>query len=262
MTWRPHMLALDIDGTLVDGAGNLPPEIYEGVQRALAAGVKVVLATGRGWRDTQPVFDQLDLPPGLAVSSNGAVLVEHPPTRIIREVTFDPRDVLTRVAREAPQALVAVEDVGRGYRVTNSVDWPPNELAGEITVCSMAELASAPVSRVVVRDPRSSDQAFFDLAHKLGLEGVSYTIGYSAWLDIAPEGINKASALADVCSRLGIQRRDVLALGDGRNDIEMLQWAGRGVAIGDAPPEVKEAADAVTGKFADGGTADELSRWF
>jgi hydroxymethylpyrimidine pyrophosphatase-like HAD family hydrolase len=54
----------------------------------------------------------------------------------------------------------------------------------------------------------------------------------------------------------------VLAFGDGRNDIEMLRWAGRGVAIGDAPPEVQQAADAVADPFADGGPVAELRRWF
>ena len=54
----------------------------------------------------------------------------------------------------------------------------------------------------------------------------------------------------------------MLAFGDGRNDIEMLRWAGRGVAIGDAPAEVRSAADAVTDTFADGGPVAELRRWF
>ena len=65
-----------------------------------------------------------------------------------------------------------------------------------------------------------------------------------------------------MCADLGLGPSDVLALGDGRNDIEMLRWAGRGVALGDAPYEVREAADHVTGAFGDGGTAKELLRWF
>jgi hydroxymethylpyrimidine pyrophosphatase-like HAD family hydrolase len=64
-----------------------------------------------------------------------------------------------------------------------------------------------------------------------------------------------------VAERLGVDRADVLALGDGRNDLEMLRWAGRGVALGDAPDEVKDAADHVTGRFDDGGTVEELQRW-
>ena len=70
------------------------------------------------------------------------------------------------------------------------------------------------------------------------------------------------SALAGLATSLGICADDVLALGDGRNDVEMLAWAGRGVAIGDAPDVVKAAADAVTGPFDELGTVAELDRWF
>jgi hydroxymethylpyrimidine pyrophosphatase-like HAD family hydrolase len=91
---------------------------------------------------------------------------------------------------------------------------------------------------------------------------VTYFVGWSAWLDIAPEGVNKATALAEVALGLGVPAADVLAFGDGRNDIEMLRWAGRGVAIGDAPGEVRQAADDVSVPFADGGPVFELRRWF
>ncbi len=81
-------------------------------------------------------------------------------------------------------------------------------------------------------------------------------------LDIAPAGVNKASALAGLATSMGIQAADVLAMGDGRNDVEMLTWAGRGVALGDAAPEVQATADHVTARFDQGGTAIELDRWF
>lgn len=260
MTWQPRMLALDIDGTVVDHDGTMPDEIRAAVHRALTAGTDVVLATGRAWHSTRPVFEQLGLPPGPAVASNGAVVVQYPPVQYLREVTFDPGDVIERVARIAPRTAIGAEIVGIGYRV--SQPFPDGELDGEIHVVDLDELAAHPVTRVILRDSSVSHDDFTAMAHRLGLEGVSYSIGYSSWLDIAPQGINKATALAGLCAELGIDRADVLALGDGRNDIEMLEWAGRGVAIGDAPAEVREVADAVTGRFAEGGTAAELARWF
>jgi hydroxymethylpyrimidine pyrophosphatase-like HAD family hydrolase len=115
---------------------------------------------------------------------------------------------------------------------------------------------------VILRDPTRSDSDFISLARHLGLHGVTYFVGWSAWLDIAPEGVNKATALAEVAEGLGVGAADVLAFGDGRNDIEMLRWAGRGLAIGDAPDEVKAAADEVTARFIDGGPIAELRRYF
>lgn len=260
MSWRPRLVALDIDGTVVDHDGMLPEAVWHAVERVRRAGVPVVLATGRSWHGTQPVFDALALPPGPAVSSNGAVTVTYPPLQITQRVMFDPSDVIDKVADLAPHALIAVEEVGRGYRLSG--EFPPGDLTGEMIYESLEELRSRPVTRVIIRDPGSSDEEFLQLAERLGLHGVSYFIGWSAWLDIAPEGVDKASALAEVAADLGVEAADVLALGDGRNDIEMLTWAGRGVALGDAPQEVQEIADDVTGLFEEGGTVTELDRWF
>jgi len=123
------------------------------------------------------------------------------------------------------------------------------------------ELISEPVTRVIIRDPSSSAEDFLELAPDLGLHGINYFVGYTAWLDLAPEGVSKASALSKVAAELGVVAAEVLAIGDGRNDLEMLAWAGRGVAMGQAPDEVKAAADAVTGTWAEDGVAHELGRW-
>lgn len=260
MSWRPHMVALDIDGTLLDHAGRLPQQVVDAVGNVRAAGIPVVLSTGRGWAGTKPLAEALRLPPGQHVSSNGAVRVSYPPLELLEQVTFDPSDVVERVLAEHPEAMLAVEVIGRGFKVNRP--FPEGELTGEMVTVELSELVAKRVTRVVVRDPNASEDDFIRMAHRLGLQGVSYFIGYTAWLDIAPSGVDKSYGLAAVCLDLNIDQADVLALGDGRNDIEMLTWAGRGVALGDAPAEVQAAADHVTGLFAEGGTVEELLRWF
>jgi hydroxymethylpyrimidine pyrophosphatase-like HAD family hydrolase len=121
---------------------------------------------------------------------------------------------------------------------------------------------SGPVSRVIIRDPEATADAFVELAARLGLQGTDYVVGWTAWLDLAPVGVSKASGLEIVGRELGVGADDVLAIGDGRNDIEMLRWAGRGVAMGQAIDQVREAADAVTASVYDDGAAVELDRWF
>jgi 5-amino-6-(5-phospho-D-ribitylamino)uracil phosphatase len=259
-SWRPRLVALDIDGTVVDHDGALPDAVRKAVGRVLDADVPVVLATGRSWHGTQPVFDELGLPPGPSVASNGAVVVSYPPQEIRKAVTFDPREVIKKVVQFAPGTLIAVEEIGRGYRLNGH--FPGGDLTGEMIIESIEQLSARPVTRIILRDPDRSDEDFTSLARHLGLQGVTYFVGWSAWLDIAPLGVNKASALQDVADDLGIDPVDVLAFGDGRNDIEMLRWAGRGVAIGDAPEDVQQAADVVTDTFADGGPVAELFHWF
>jgi hydroxymethylpyrimidine pyrophosphatase-like HAD family hydrolase len=124
------------------------------------------------------------------------------------------------------------------------------------------EILGQPVSRVIIRDPNASADDFVAMAARLGLHGTDYVVGWTAWLDLSPVGVSKASGLQHVADRLGVDPADVLAIGDGRNDIEMLRWAGRGVAMGQAVEEVLEAADAVTATVYDDGAAVELRRHF
>jgi haloacid dehalogenase-like hydrolase len=179
---------------------------------------------------------------------------------VVESVTFDARDAVYAVLERVPDALVAVEVVGRGYRTSGA--FPPDEITGELWTEPIDSLVAEPVARVIIRDPQSSEQDFLALAAELGLHGINYAVGWTAWLDLAPAGVTKASALASLAERLGVPQEQVLAVGDGRNDGEMLQWAGRGVAMGNAPAELRAAADAVTGSVTENGLVDELDRWF
>ena len=270
--WRPKLVALDIDGTLlkwVEGVGTtyeqISPPVYDAVHRALDAGVHVVLASGRSPHGMTNVADLLDLHGDegeqlWVVASNGAVVFRYPPIDVVHEVTFDAAPAVRAVLQEHPSALVAVEERGVGYRVNRP--FPPGELSGEFTIADVADLVAVPVSRVIIRDPDATADDFVALGARLGLQGTDYVVGWTAWLDLAPVGVSKASGLEYVARELGVDAPDVLAIGDGRNDIEMLQWAGRGVAMGQSIDEVQESADAVTGSVHDEGAAQELGRYW
>ena len=81
--WRPRVVALDVDGTVLDHDGSLPTEVRAAVRAVVEAGVPVVLSTGRSWHGTLPVVEQLGLAAGPSVCSNGAVIVDFPPERIV-----------------------------------------------------------------------------------------------------------------------------------------------------------------------------------
>ena len=270
--WRPELVALDIDGTLlkwVEGVGTsyeqISEPVYAAVHRALAAGVHVVLASGRSPHGMTAMADLLDLYRAdrerlWVVASNGAVIFRYPPLEVVHEETFDAAPAVASILEEHPNALVAVEERGVGYRVNRP--FPDGELTGEFAIADVADLVAVPVSRVIIRDPEATADDFVELAARLGLQGTDYVVGWTAWLDLAPVGVSKASGLARVAAELGVDAERVLAVGDGRNDIEMLQWAGRGVAMGQSVEVVKQAADAVTGSVHDEGVAQELDRWW
>lgn len=267
----PRLVALDIDGTLlrwVAGLGmsqeEVTPAVHDAVQRVLDAGAHVVLSSGRAMHNMTSVAEMLDLHGHgeqiWIVAANGAVVLRYPPAEVVHEVTFDAAPAVAAVLAEHPGALVAVEERGVGYLV--SAPFPDGELGGTTTIAEIADMVGQPVSRVIIRDPDATAEDFVDLASRLGLHGTDYIVGWTAWLDLAPVGVSKASGLEYVAQQLGIDRGEVLAIGDGRNDIEMLQWAGRGVAMGQSVDDVKAVADHVTASVDEDGAAVELSRWF
>jgi Cof subfamily protein (haloacid dehalogenase superfamily) len=259
MSFAPRMLALDVDGTLVDFEDQMTDRVRQTVRAARQSGLHVVISTGRSTPGVMDAVDKLGFDEGLAVASNGAVTFSYSPVELLSTVTFDARETVKLVLEHVPEAAVAVEEVGRGYRINKA--FPVGEISGEMIVQSVEELVAEPVTRVIIRSPGQSAEEFSDLAERLGLHGISYFVGYTAWLDLAPEGVSKASGLESICARLGLEATDVLAVGDGLNDLEMLRWAGRGVAMGGSPPQVIEAADDVTGSVHEDGLADEIERW-
>jgi len=270
--WRPKVVALDIDGTLlkwVEGAGTTYEQVeqrtHDAVHRALDAGAHVVLASGRSPHGMTGIADLLDLRGQgeervWVVASNGAVVFRYPPVEVVHEETFDARPAVRAILDRHPSVLVAIEERGVGYRLNSP--FPEGELSGDMIITDIDEMVARPVSRVIIRDPEQSAEDFVALAEELGLHGTNYVVGWTAWLDLSPVGVSKASGLAHVVEQLGLTEDDVLAIGDGRNDIEMLQWARRGVAMGQSIQEVIDAADAVTASVYEDGAAVELERYF
>jgi Cof subfamily protein (haloacid dehalogenase superfamily) len=260
------LIGLDIDGTLVHDDGFLSPEVIREVQRVKNLGHEVIIATGRAAANAVPVVRDLGIENGFVVSSNGAVTVEldqeHPKGfKTVDVVTFDPAEVLAELIENLPDAHIAVEDVDGSYRFHRP--FPTYALGDQNFETPLEELMHHPVSRVVVLSPQHDVDEFLGLISKIGLASVSYAIGYTAWLDISPQGVTKASALENQRQRLGIANEQVLVMGDGRNDIEMFQWAksggGLAFAMGQAPEEVQLAATDVTSSVTDDGVARVLA---
>ena len=117
--------------------------------------------------------------------------------------------------------------------------------------------------RVVV-SPDQGEKDFLELVRNIGLHEVSYAVGWTAWLDIAPQGVDKSTGLERVRTTLGIDPENVLVIGDGRNDVGMFRWAlengGRAVAMAQGPQEVRDVAGETTTSVQAGGVAEVLRR--
>ncbi len=260
------LIGLDIDGTLVHDDGYLSPEVVKEVKRVKDLGHEVIIATGRAAANAVPVVKDLGFEQGYVVSSNGAVTVEldisHPRGfQMTDVVTFDPAEILVQLIEHLPEAHFAVEDVDGSYRFHRP--FPSYALGDQNYETPLEDLMKQHVSRVVVLSPQHDVEEFMSLVASIGLASVSYAIGYTAWLDISPKGVSKASALEVQRQRLGIASEQVLVMGDGRNDIEMFQWAkasgGLAFAMGQAPEEVQLEATDITSSVTDDGVARVLA---
>jgi Cof subfamily protein (haloacid dehalogenase superfamily) len=263
------VVALDVDGTVLHEDGTLSGATAAEVSRVAGLGHEVMLATGRSVAMTLPVVDRLGITPEYLVCANGAIVMGRDPeaplgyARVHVEV-FDPTEVLTTIRGYLETASFAVEDEQGVFRYTGS--FPEVALSGSTERVEFEQLLGVEATRVVVISPDHATEDFLSVVDRMGLHKVSYNVGWTAWLDIAPDGVNKATGMQFVCERLGIPASRVVAIGDGRNDIDMLEWAvaggGHGVAMGQAPDEVVAVASERTGTDVDDGVAAALARFF
>ena len=214
---RCRLVALDVDGTLMSYDGVISDEVRAAVARragrrsARGAGDRPRRALGRArWRRSSGLTE------GWVVCSNGAVTARLDPAaengyEIVRVVTFDPGPALRTIAMELPDALYAVEDLGAGLPGVRRL---PRRRAVRATSrsCPWEELTATPATRVVIRAPTARPEEFHELVERVGLHEVEYAVGWSAWLDLTPGGVSKASALEEVRQHLGVRaardRRD------------------------------------------------------
>ena len=260
------LIALDVDGTVLHEDGTLGDAVIEQVQRVQKLGHEVTLSTGRSVEMSLTILDRLGITPEYVVCANGAITLKRDsdaPTAYIREhvETFNPEEVLTTVRGYLESARYAVEDAD-GMFLFSGGSLPEWDSAVNGRRVEFEELLHVRATRVVVISPEHAIEDFLAVVEKMGLHRVSYNVGWTAWLDIAPDGVNKAVALERIRGLLKIPRERVMAVGDGRNDIEMLEWAaasGRGVAMGQAPREVKAAANETTATDLEDGVAAVLA---
>ncbi|MEM6110167.1 HAD family hydrolase [Mycobacterium sp. 050272] len=270
-TSRPALIACDVDGTLFDDDETITPRTRAAVRAAVAAGAKFIVATGRPPRWIRPIVDELGFAP-MAVCANGAVIYDPATDHVVSTRTL-PVDTLAELAelatRVIPGAGLAVERIGHSAHDTATpqfVSSPGYEhawLNPDNTEVSIEDLLSAPAIKLLIRKAgaRSADMAA-ELAKHVGVEGdITYSTN-NGLVEVVPLGISKATGIEEIARPLEIVSDEVVAFGDMPNDLPMLRWAGHGVAMGNAHPDVLAAANEITARNSDDGVGRVLERWW
>lgn len=265
-SWRPRAVVLDVDGTLIDSRLSLATRTREAVHAA-AARLPVVIATGRMYQSVLPWAGRLGIEQPL-VCYQGA---------LIREVPAAGGAVLFE-EELAPSVAVRAVELARQHGWHRQVyqhdelfceeDRPEAQLYARVAqvpirlVDDLAALAAGGSTKVVFV---SADRAVVEacmatMRSELG-DAARVTGSMDEFVEVVSPRVDKAAAVEMVCTRLGLELRDVLAVGDAPNDIEILSRAGCGVAVRGARPEVLEVADATCAPPDEAGVADVLEHF-
>jgi hydroxymethylpyrimidine pyrophosphatase-like HAD family hydrolase len=239
----PGLVATDLDGTLLRSDGSLSDRTREVLAALDARGVPVVIVTGRPMRwltDLRPVVGRH----GLAIVSNGAAVYDvaadraHDVRGIDAEVGLD---LARRIVEALPGATFAVETVDGIAIAPGFVDIdrvPPGAQVG-----SLDELWTAPALKLLVRHPDADHERLRDGVVAAVGERATPTWSMEGLVEVSATGVTKATALAVLAERLGVEVSDTVAFGDMPNDVAMLKWAGRSWAVANAHPDAVAAAD-------------------
>lgn len=271
----PRLVISDIDGTLLNPAERVAPRTAAAIGRLAERGVIVTLATGRPHRWLQPVVEQLPIRPR-CVAANGAVIVDTEAGEIVETHLLEPA-TMSEVVERARGALaraglpglsIAVElpgeyssdqeetfHIGPGYLHA----W---QAAGYVER-GETELLSAPAVKLLLRNEHLQAQEFYDAvrdAVPAKLAHLTFSMR-EGLLEVMRPGVNKQLGAMALARHYSVDAADVACFGDMPNDREMIAWAGWGVAMGNAHPELKTIANEVTGTNAEDGVAAVLERW-
>ena len=257
-----RLIATDLDGTLLRDDRSLSARTRQTLARVEAAGIALVLVTARPPRFVKLLGEELGLR-GAAICCNGALVYDIASGALAEHTPLASADACSLVValREAfPEVTFAIErglDYGcePAYLALGSLKEPRGELLGEaIALCGQ------PVTKLIARHPQRAADELYPTALRLAGDRAVVTYSSARFLEISASGIDKATTLARYCERLGIAPSEVVAFGDMPNDIPMLRWAGRGVAVANAHPEAQAAADAITSSNMADGVAQYLDR--
>ncbi|MBR1668030.1 MAG: HAD family phosphatase [Bacteroidaceae bacterium] len=256
------LIAIDLDGTLVRGDQTISPHTRETLINVQEQGMKVVIASGRPTYGTAPLADLLQVGEhgGYLLSYNGGAIYDWATHELLYSKMLD------------SEVLPYLYDCTKrnGFQIITYVD---KNIVAEVAENPYIQFTSMRNKMPVRTVPNFLEEVTYPLAkcmivgdpeplHRLELEMVPRLEGKAAafrsepfFLEIVPAGINKAKGLSILLEKIGLQPSELMAFGDGYNDISMLQLAGMGVAMGNAAQETKEAADFITRSNEDDGIA-------
>jgi len=261
---QPKVVACDLDGTLLRSDGTVDDRSRRAIARVEAAGALFVLCTARPTRWMRPLGEALGHR-GVAICANGGIVWDLHTESVLEAFPLEPeitRDVVALLKASLPGGAWAVERTsGFGREPAYASRWPVPE---DTVTDTVERLIAEPAVKLMLRHDRLLADALLERAREVvgHLAELTQSNSNDGLLEISAAGVSKASTLARLCHQRGIGSEDVIAFGDMPNDVPMLRWAGRSVAVANAHPDVLAAAQMTTASNDDAGVAILLEQLF
>jgi len=244
MTERVRLIATDLDGTLLRSDRTVSERTRATVARAQEAGITFVVATARHPLTAQAFAEQAGIT-GLAICVNGALIYDLGRNAIVAEEFFPAETAelvihgMRSVIPDICFAVVRSMDFAcePGYAAITGTDDHGRALE-DVPQADALELLDVPMTKLIIRHPVIHPKEIYSALSSLKIDGYEAALSGAPFVDIVRAGVSKAGALATICRNLGIDASEVVAFGDAPNDLQMLRWAGRAVAVANAYPEV------------------------
>lgn len=269
----PKLVAVDLDGTVVDyhdqQATTPSKAVIDAIRAVRDAGVPVAVVTGRAMWGAVRTARELGLDDGFASSNHGADEFDLASGEITHEAAVATRPAVEAFLAVDPDVQLAVARGLDGWWHTANFKRDLHAKWGG--VLEIDEIYDRPAVRIVARVASDNRYGSADrcphalrLAERAALDPAAYhvEVGYNGWVDIGPPGVSKATGIARIAEYYGVSSADTVVFGDAHNDLTMFAWAGHAVAMGQAAPEVRAAADEVAPSVWEDGVAKVLARWF
>jgi len=241
-----RLIALDVDGTLLDDKHRISDDNRDTIRRVAAQGVKVVLCTGRGAMSAQPVMEELGLE-GVMITHNGASIMDTH-GNILYEDTFTVREVDTLIRYCRQQGVHYDLNTSAHMLLDQMPDQAKKMYEAYYATPEMVQDVLA-VTRPLVKFCMFGEPSLMDRVEREWPEGrhaLRFIRSGDYFIDVIRPDVTKGKALRKLADIWSIERSDILAMGNYYNDVDMLEFAGIGVAVANAPDAVKEVADEVT----------------
>jgi Cof subfamily protein (haloacid dehalogenase superfamily) len=271
-----RLLAIDIDGTLLDGRGRLPDAHRDALVDASAHGIEVALVTGRAFHFTLPIADLLPIPLTLIVNNGAVVKRKSGETELRQLLSRDAaRDVLSGTLAYEDSVAIVFDRLDERQIVFERMDWAhPNRRGYYEKNKAFIAVAPSPLSEMLTEDPiqvmfngsvepmRALVAALRALpaADQFSVAITEYEARDFALVDVNAAGCSKGSTLARWVASRGLTAGQVMAVGDNLNDVEMLDFAGTAVVMGNATDAIKSRGYHLTGTNDEAGLASAIRR--